>query len=204
MEEYEVCTAYKDSRINRIFEGTNEINRLLIPGTLVRRTMKGELPLMKAMMSLQDDLMNLTPFEESDEPLAQEQYLIDRAKKVFLLLSGLGVQKFQMALDQEQELLLGMADLAIEIYAMESAVLRALKSGGQGLKATMARIYCQEAFERIATIGRTLLPAVEEEGDVLRTQLSILKRLTRYTPTNVVGLKREVSAKVLEKGGFVS
>jgi alkylation response protein AidB-like acyl-CoA dehydrogenase len=207
MEEYEVCQAYRDSRINRIFEGTNEINRLLIPGTLVRRAMKGELPLMPAMMGLQDELMNLTPFAESDEPLAQEQFMIDRARKLFLMLAGLGVQKYQMALEQEQELLMGMADITIEIYAMESAVLRALKATGNGkagLKAAMAQVYCQEAFERIGTIARTLLPALEEEGDSLRVQLSMVKRLTRYTPANVVGLKREIAAKVLEKAGYVS
>ncbi|HEY3364549.1 MAG TPA: acyl-CoA dehydrogenase family protein [Symbiobacteriaceae bacterium] len=207
MDEYEVSEAYRDSRINRIFEGTNEINRLLIPGTLVKRTMKGQLPLMQAMMSLQDDLMNLTPFEESDEPLAQEQFMIDRAKKIFLMVAGLGVQKYQMALDQEQELLMGVADMAIEIYGMESAVLRALKAVGRGkpgLKVEMARVYCQEAFEKIATIGRNMLPTLEEEGDTLRTQLSILKRLVRYTPVNIVGLKRKVAAAVLEKGGYVS
>jgi alkylation response protein AidB-like acyl-CoA dehydrogenase len=207
MEEYEVCQAYRDSRINRIFEGTNEINRLLIPGTLVRRAMKGELPLMKAMMGLQDELMNLTAFEESDEPLAQEQFMIDRARKVFLMLAGLGVQKYQTALENEQELLMGIADITIEIYAMESAVLRALKTAGNGrggLKVAMAQAYCQEAFERIGMTARTLLPALEEEGDSLRVQLSMLKRLTRYTPANVVGLKREIAAKVLEKGGYVS
>ncbi|MBP2016986.1 alkylation response protein AidB-like acyl-CoA dehydrogenase [Symbiobacterium terraclitae] len=206
MDEYEVSTAYRDSRINRIFEGTNEINRLLIPGTLVRRAMKGQLPIMQALAGLQGELMELTPFEESDEPLAQEVFMIDRAKKVFLMLAGLGVQKFQMALEKEQELLLGVADIAIEIYAMESAVLRALKAiraGRPGLKPEMARVYCQEAFERIATIARTLLPAVEEDGDTLRTQLSMLKRLTRYTPTNTIALKRQIAARVLEKGDYV-
>jgi len=206
MDEYEVSTAYRDSRINRIFEGTNEINRLLIPGTLVRRAMKGQLPIMQALAGLQGELMELTPFEESDEPLAQELFMIERAKKAFLMLAGLGVQKYQMALEKEQELLLGVADIAIEIYAMESAVLRALKAiraGRPGLKPEMARIYCQEAFERIATIARTLLPAVEEDGDTLRTQLSMLKRLTRYTPTNTIALKRQVAARVLEKGDYV-
>jgi alkylation response protein AidB-like acyl-CoA dehydrogenase len=206
MEEYEVCEAYRDSRINRIFEGTNEINRLLIPGTLVRRTMKGELPLMQAIMGLQDELMSLTPFDESEEPLAQEQFLIDRARKLFLLLAGLGVQKYQSALENEQELLVGMADIAIETYAMECAVLRALKAqagGKAGLKVEMARVFCQEAFERIATIARTMLPVLEEEGDSLRVQLSMVKRLTRYTPTNAVGLKRQIAARVLEKGGYV-
>jgi alkylation response protein AidB-like acyl-CoA dehydrogenase len=207
MNEYEVAKAYLDSRINRIFEGTNEINRLLIPGTLMRRAMKGELPLMQAMMGLQDELMNLTPFEDDGEPLAQERYMIERAKKVFLMLAGLGVQKFQMALDQEQELLLGVADIGIEIFAMESAVLRAQKAiakGKEGLKADMARVYCQEAFERIGMFARNVMPTLEEEGDTLRTQLSMLKRLLRYTPTNVVGLKRKVAERVLEKSGYVN
>jgi alkylation response protein AidB-like acyl-CoA dehydrogenase len=111
-----------------------------------------------------------------------------------------------MALENEQELLMGVADIAIEIYAMESAVLRALKAlqgGKAGLKVEMARVYCQEAFEKIGTIARNLLPAVEEEGDNLRINLSVLKRLTRYTPTNIVGLKRKVAEKVLEKEGYV-
>jgi alkylation response protein AidB-like acyl-CoA dehydrogenase len=206
MNEYEVAEAYKDSRINRIFEGTNEINRLLIPGTLVRRTMKGELPLMPAMMSLQDELMNLTPFEDDGTPLAQEKYLIERAKKLFLMLAGLGVQKYQMALENEQELLLGVADIAIEIFAMESAVARALKAiaaGKPGLKPDMARVYCQEAFERIGMFARNILPTLEEEGDTLRTQLSVVKRLLRYTPVNTVALKRKVAEKVLEKEAYV-
>ncbi|MGE5673681.1 MAG: acyl-CoA dehydrogenase family protein [Mycobacterium leprae] len=205
MDEYEVSTAYRDSRINRIFEGTNEINRLLVPGTLIRRTMKGELPLMARIMGLQDELMNLTPFDEDDAPLAQERYMIERAKLVLLMLAGLGVQKYQMALDQEQELLMGVADIGIAIYAMESAVLRSLKAlsqGKAGLKVEMTRVYCQEAFERIGTIGRNLLPALEE-GDMLRTQLSILKRVLRYTPTNIVALKRAVAAQVLAKGGYI-
>jgi len=207
MEEYEVAPAYRDSRINRIFEGTNEINRLLIPGTLIRRTMKGELPLMQAMMGLQDELMNLTPFDESEEPLAKEQFLIDRAKKIFLMLAGLGVQKYQMALEGEQELLMGIADIVIAIFAMESVVLRALKAierGNPGIKPEMAIAYCQDAFEKVGTVARNMLPALEEDGDTLRTQLSILKRLTRYTPTNTVALKRKIAARVLEKEGFVS
>ncbi|HWI63299.1 MAG TPA: acyl-CoA dehydrogenase family protein [Symbiobacteriaceae bacterium] len=202
MNEYEVATAYVDSRINRIFEGTNEINRLLIPGTLVRRTMKGDLPLMPAMMALQDELTNLTPFEDDGEPLAQERYMIDRAKKVFLMLAGLGVQKFQLNLEHEQELLLGIADIAIEIFAMESAVTRALKAiaaGKPGLKPEMARVYCQEAFERIGAFARNIMPSIEEEGDTLRTQLSVLKRLMRYTPVNTIALKRKVAEKVLDK-----
>jgi alkylation response protein AidB-like acyl-CoA dehydrogenase len=206
MDEYEVSTAYRDSRINRIFEGTNEINRLLIPGTLIRRTMKGELPLMPRLMGLQDELMNLEPWDESEEPLSYQQFLIGRAKLALLMIAGLGVQKYQMALEQEQELLMGLADMAIEIYAMESAVLRALKAlqaGKAGLKVEMAAVYTQEAFEKIGAIGRRLLPTLEEDPDLLRTQLSLLKRLTKYQPVNTIALKRKVAAAVLEKNGYV-
>lgn len=132
--------------------------------------------------------------------------MIDRARKIFLMLAGLGVQKYQMALEHEQELLMGVADIAIGLYAMESAVLRALKAvkrGQPGLKVDMAQIYCQEAFERIGSIARTLLPAVEEEGDTLRTQLSVLRRLSRYTPVNTVALKRKIAERLLEKGDYV-
>jgi len=206
MEEYPVAQAYRDSRINRIFEGTNEINRLLILDTLMKRTMKGELPLMQAMTGLQDELMTMTPYDESDEPLAKENFLLDRAKKVFLMAAGLAAQKYQLALQHEQELLLGAADLVIEVYNMESVVLRAQKAlaaGKPGLKVVMAQIYCQDAFERIGTIARTMLPAIEEEGDLLRTQLSLLKRLLRYTPINTIVLKRQVAAQVLEREGYV-
>jgi alkylation response protein AidB-like acyl-CoA dehydrogenase len=206
MDEYEVSTAYRDSRINRIFEGTNEINRLLIPGTLIKRTMKGDLPLMPKLLGLQDELMNLEPFDGSEEPLAYQQFLIGRAKLAMLMLAGQAVQKYQLALEGEQEFLMGLADMAIEIYAMESAVLRALKglqSGKAGLKVAMATVYVQEAMERIGTIGRRLLPALEEDPDMLRTQLSMLKRLTKFQPVNVIGLKRQVAEAVLAKNGYV-
>jgi alkylation response protein AidB-like acyl-CoA dehydrogenase len=205
MEEYEVCQAYRDSRINRIFEGTNEINRMLIPGTLMRRAMKGELPLMPKVMGLQDELLNLEAFEESDEPLARERWMIDRVRQACLLLAGLGVQKYQMALEHEQELLMGIADLAIELFAMESAVLRAgkaLEAGRPGLMPAMAQVYCQEAFERCGAIARNLMPSLEE-GDMLLTQLSILRRLFRAIPVDIVSLKRQVAAQVLEKEGYV-
>ncbi|HWH68231.1 MAG TPA: hypothetical protein VNT26_02560, partial [Candidatus Sulfotelmatobacter sp.] len=105
----------------------------------------------------------------------------------------------------EQELLLGIADIAIEIFAMESAVTRALKAiaaGKPGLKPEMARVYCQEAFERIGAFARNIMPSIEEEGDTLRTQLSVLKRLMRYTPVNTIALKRKVAEKVLDKEGY--
>ena len=208
MEEYEVEHIYRDARINRIFEGTNEINRLLIPGTLLRRAMKGELPMMAALGRLQDDLLSAVGPVLDDAPLAQEKSILGRAKKIFLLVAGLGVQKFQQQLENEQELLAAVADLGIEIFAMESTLLRAEKAlRGEGAAAAqpkldLAVVYTHEAFERIGALGRKALAAIEE-GDALRTQLSILKKLTRYEPVNTVALKRRVAARVIEAGKYV-
>src|SRR5690606_34341231 len=111
MQEYEIERAYRDSRINRIFEGTNEINRLLVPGTYLRKALKGELPLMQKAQSLQEEIMMLMPEEPSDEPLAQEKYLVRNAKKIALLAAGLAVQKFGPAIEKEQEILVNIADI---------------------------------------------------------------------------------------------
>ena len=115
--------SYRDSRINRIFEGTNEINRLLVPGTFLRKALKGELPLLQKAQAVQDELMMLMPEEPLDEPLAQEKYLVKNAKKIGLLLLGLAAQKYGKSLDKEQEILVNIADILSNIYAMESVVL---------------------------------------------------------------------------------
>lgn len=210
MHEYEIEHIYRDSRINRIFEGTNEINRMLVPGTLVRRTMKGELPLMQAIMALQNELMGMTLPELDDAPLAQEKHLLAMAKKVFLMVAGLGVQKFQQALNDEQELLSNMADIGIEIFAMESALVRAEKAlahsghAAAQAKIDMATAHVHDAFERIGVLARESLAALEE-GDTLRTNLSVLKKLLRVpNPVNVIGVKRAVAARVLEAEKFTA
>ncbi|MHB9145998.1 MAG: acyl-CoA dehydrogenase family protein [Symbiobacteriia bacterium] len=204
MAEYPIEHIYRDARINRIFEGTNEINRMLIPGTLVRRTMKGELPLMQAIMALQSELMGMTLPELDDAPLAQEKYMLANAKKIFLVLAGLGVQKYQQKLNDEQELLKNMADIGIEVFAIESAILRAEKAlahagaAAAENKIEMATVYTHEAFERIGVIARESLAALDD-GDTLRTQLSILKKLLRIVePVNTIGLKRNVAGRVIE------
>jgi alkylation response protein AidB-like acyl-CoA dehydrogenase len=210
MQEYEIENMYRDSRINRIFEGTNEINRLLIPATLLRKTMKGELPLLQAAQSLQEELLTMMPSlpEEEPAPLEEEAKLIDMAKKIFLMTAGLAVEKYQQKLEKEQEILRDSADIAIEIYAMESAWLRAKKAlDKDGLenaqaKVDMAQAYVYDAFGRIEKKARRILSAMEE-GDVLRTQLSILKKLTRHEPINEVALNRRIAARVIEAEKYV-
>ncbi|RXJ01785.1 acyl-CoA dehydrogenase [Anaerobacillus alkaliphilus] len=208
MAEYEIEAAYRNSRINRIFEGTNEINRMLVPATILRKAMKGELPFLEKATSLQEELMMMMPQEIGDEPLEQEKYLVSMAKKVFLMVAGTGAQKFGPALQKEQEILAKVAELANEVFAMESVVLRTEKAidrngvDANNQKLLMTRVYCQEAFNHIEATAKESLVAMEE-GDTLRTMLSILRKLTRHTPTNVVALKREIAQKLIEAERYV-
>src|SRR5699024_1690605 len=128
MSEYEVERIYRDSRINRIFEGTNEINRLLVPGTLLKKAMKGELPLLEAAQGLQEELLMMMPEEVGDEPLEQEKYLLKNAKKIVLLGAGLAAQKYMQKIEDEQEILANLADMAANVYNMEAAILRTEKA----------------------------------------------------------------------------
>ena len=128
MQEYAIERAYRDSRINRIFEGTNEINRLLVPGTFLKKAVKGELPLLQKAQGLQEELMMLIPEEIGDEPLAQEKVLVKNAKKIGILAAGLAAQKYGERLEQEQEILVNIADIASLAYAAESVVLRTEKA----------------------------------------------------------------------------
>jgi alkylation response protein AidB-like acyl-CoA dehydrogenase len=208
MSEYEIEGAYRDSRINRIFEGTNEINRLLVPGTLVKKAMKNELPLIQKATALQQELMMLMPVEVGTEPLDQEKYLVSMAKKIFLMTAGLAVQKFGPKLEQEQEVLANLADIISEIYSMESVLLRTekaiSKSGAEKAKQKLlyTEVYCQEAFNRIEAHAKESVIAVEE-GDMLRMMLSALKKLTRHTPVNVIKKKREIAVLLLEEERYV-
>ena len=203
MQEYEVERIYRDSRINRIFEGTNEINRLLIPGTFLRKAMKGELPLLQKAQALQEELLMMMPEEIEDTPLAQEKYLVQNAKKIGLLAAGLAAQRYGTKLESEQEVLVNIADIVNNLFAMESAVLRTEKAiARDGLekanqKLLYTQIFCQEAFEAIEKDAKeTLIAAVE--GDNLRIMLSALRKLTRSTPYNVISKKREASVKLID------
>jgi len=201
MEEFEVCRAYRDSRINRIFEGTNEINRLLLTGDLLKTGMKGDLPIMPALVSLQQELPTLTaPTFVGSTPLAAEVWLIEAARKIGLMVAGLGIQKYAMKVEAEEEFLAGLADILIDIYAMESAILRAQKHPSD-LRQDLAVAYAQDAFTRIETTARTLLASLSE-GEALQQQLGILRKLTRRDPVDTVHLKRRIAQRVLEAGGY--
>ncbi|MDP4086347.1 MAG: acyl-CoA dehydrogenase family protein [Bacillota bacterium] len=208
MQEYEIERAYRDSRINRIFEGTNEINRLLVPGTFLRKALKGELPLLQKAQSLQEELMMLMPEEPGDEPLAQEKYLVKNAKKIGLLAAGLAAQKYGKSLEKEQEVLVNIADIISNAYAMESVVLRTAKSIAKaGLekskqKLVYTQIFCQEAFNEIEQHAKETLVATEK-GDALRMLLSALRKFTRHTPINVIAKKREAADKLIEAERFI-
>ncbi|WP_064092899.1 acyl-CoA dehydrogenase family protein [Rossellomorea aquimaris] len=203
MQEYEIERMYRDSRINRIFEGTNEINRLLVPGTYLRKAMKGELPLLQKAQALQEELMMLMPEEVGDEPLAQEKYLVKNAKKIGLMLAGLAAQKFGKALEKEQEILVNIADIVSNAYAMESVVLRTEKAIDKvGVekaqqKLLYTQIFCQEAFNEIEQHAKETLVGTET-GDSLRMMLSALRKFTRHTPINVIATKRAASEKLIE------
>lgn len=208
MSEYEIENMYRDSRINRIFEGTNEINRLLIPDTLIKRALKGELPLLKQAAGLQQELLAYYPGEIADEPLAQEQHLIEVTRKIILLTAGSAMNKFGQALGREQEVVAHAADMLIELYAMDSVVKRtqqAISVNGhekEQHKLNLTSVYVHEAFERVAGWAKTALAAIEE-GDELRMRLSLLKKLTRYTPIDVIRLKRQIAERVIDAGGYV-
>ncbi|MCM3004470.1 acyl-CoA dehydrogenase family protein [Priestia koreensis] len=203
MSEYEIERMYRDSRINRIFEGTNEINRLLVPGTFLRKALKGELPLLQKAQALQEELMMLMPEEVGDEVLAQEKYLVRNAKKIALMMAGLAAQKYGKELDKEQEVLVNLADMISNAYAMESVVLRtekAIERTGlekNQLKVNYTAVFCQEAFNEIEAHAKETLVAVEK-GDTLRMMMSALRKLTRYTPMNVIAKKREIASVILE------
>lgn len=203
IQEYKVERIYRDSRINRIFEGTNEINRLLIPGTLVKKALKGEIALLQKAQSLQGELLQLVPGQTFEGTLEQEAHYLDMSKKIFLLAGGLAVQKFGTKLDKEQEALANLADMMIDIYALESALLRTRKHIARTSEEKaanmieMTQVFAYEAFQRIEALAKETLASVES-GDMLRMQLSVLKKLTRSNPTDTVALKRSIAARVVK------
>ncbi len=208
--DYPAERAYRDSRINRIFEGTNEINRMLIPGRLMKSALSGRLALLPAAQALMDEILSpqMTGFDDDEGLLAAELKLAKNAKKVALMTLGTAAQKYMMGLSEQQEILIGIADIIMDTYAMESAILRAQKlAGTQGEEAAaryldMTRVFCNDAVERIDMHAKNTLAAMAE-GDELRTLLAALRRFTKLTPMNTVAARQRIANVLIEANRWV-
>lgn len=205
--EYPAEGAYRDSRINRIFEGTNEINRMLIPGQLMKRAMKGKLPLIQAAKALQDEIMNpQMSFDEDDSLLAMETKLAANAKKVALMILGTAAQKYMMDLQSQQEVLMNCADIIMNAYAMETAVLRAKKLAEKGNaddQILMAQVFCNDAIQKIEAAAKNTIAGMLE-GDEAKMLLVALKRFTKNnSPINTITARQKIADTLITANKYV-
>jgi alkylation response protein AidB-like acyl-CoA dehydrogenase len=203
-QDYAVEHAYRDSRINRIFEGTNEINRLLATGLILKRAQKGTLPLVEAVMKLQAEILSGPSLSSSGT--TGEIDMVANAKKVALFVLGVAYQKFMAKIDEQQEVVANITDVLINTYAMESASLRARKIAGNGKSAENANdllaVFSREAMDTIESCARTVLAACSE-GDALRMNLGVLKRFTKYETIDLIGTRRKIAARLIQAERYV-
>jgi alkylation response protein AidB-like acyl-CoA dehydrogenase len=208
--DYPAERAYRDSRINRIFEGTNEINRMLIPGRLMKSALSGNLALLPAAQALMDEVLSpqLGGLDDDDTLLAVEDKLTKNSKKEALMTLGTAAQKYMMKLGDQQEILMGIADIIMDAYAMETAILRARKlaaSEGETAAARyldMTRVFCNDAVERIETRAKSTLAGMSE-GDELRTLLAALRRFTKLQPINTIAARQRIADDMIAANKYI-
>jgi alkylation response protein AidB-like acyl-CoA dehydrogenase len=196
-QEYAVERAYRDSRINRIFEGTNEINRLLATGMLLKRAQRGQLGLVEAVKKLQAEILGGPSVSTASD---EDSKLVENAKKAALFALGVAYQKYMAGLEDQQEILAGITDISMNAFAMESALLRTQKLAknhkGENAK-DMTAVFLREAMETIESAARTVLAACSD-GDALRTNLAVLKRFTKFEPVDAIATRRRIAARLLQ------
>jgi alkylation response protein AidB-like acyl-CoA dehydrogenase len=208
VRDYPAERHYRDSRVNRIFEGTNEINRLLIPGMLARRAAKGAIGIIGAARALQDELLGPPALaSDVDGELAPEHRAVESFKKASLMVLGLAMQQYREALSDQQEVLLYLADMLMDTNAAESALLRAesavaARRAGADLQVDAARVFVNDAAMRLDASARQALAAMLE-GDMLRTSLAGLRRLFKQMPIDTVVLRRRLADAAVARGGYV-